>query len=99
MKGFPSLLAVGFLIAAPPVQAQVTLDVAKITCGQLLTNKIVPSKYLALWLSGYYNGQRNNTVLDPRSMEKNVEAVQGHCHRKQSTPVMEVVKTVLGAGK
>jgi len=45
--------------AAPQAQAQVSVDVAKITCRQLLFDKVISpnSKSLALWLSGYYNGQ------------------------------------------
>jgi hypothetical protein len=52
------------LLAVPAAQAQVTLDVAKITCEQLLQNKVAAPRILGAWLSGYYNGKRNNTVLN-----------------------------------
>jgi len=58
-----SALFVFVRITAP--QAQVTVDVAKITCEQLFMEKVAPSKYVVLWVSGYYNGKRNNTVIEP----------------------------------
>ena len=54
------------ILGTPAAQAQVSVDVAKITCRQLLFDKVISpnTKSLALWLSGYYNAKRNNTVLD-----------------------------------
>jgi len=68
-----SALFVFVQITAP--QAQVTVDVSKITCEQLLMEKPVPAKYVVLWLSGYYNGKRNNTIIEPEAMDKNEEKV------------------------
>ncbi|MGA7788860.1 MAG: HdeA/HdeB family chaperone [Xanthobacteraceae bacterium] len=53
-------------IGAGAAQAQVSVDVAKITCRQLLFDKVISpnEKSLALWLSGYYNAKRNSTVID-----------------------------------
>jgi hypothetical protein len=45
-----SALFVFVQITAP--RAQVTVDVSKITCEQLLMEKPVPAKYVVLWLSG-----------------------------------------------
>jgi acid stress chaperone HdeB len=60
-------------ITAP--QAQATVDVSKITCDQLVKEKPVPSKYVVLWLSGYYNGKRNNTIIEPEAIDKNEQKV------------------------
>jgi HdeA/HdeB family len=50
----------------PTMQAQETLDLAKITCEQFAMEQLAsPSHDVVLWLSGYYNGKRNNTVIEP----------------------------------
>src|SRR4029434_7974001 len=51
-------VALGLIFALQPVpaaRAQVTLDVAKITCEQLRTYKITRPENIAIWLSGYYH--------------------------------------------
>ena len=63
------------LVQIPTLRAQVTVDVSKITCDQLLKEKPVPAKYVVLWLSGYYNGKRNNTIIEPEAMDKNEQKV------------------------
>ena len=34
-------------------------------------DKITFSQYVVMWLSGYYNGKRNNTIIDPDAVKKN----------------------------
>jgi len=84
-------------IAAP--RAQVTVDVSKITCEQLILEKPVPAKYVVLRLSGYYNGKRNNTIIEPESLDKNEEKVDFYCNLHRETAVMDAVKNVLGLDK
>jgi hypothetical protein len=64
-------IALTFLIAPltavtgnSKAQAQVTVDVAKITCRQYLTGKITTRRSVANWLSGYFHGERGDTTLD-----------------------------------
>src|SRR5262249_705103 len=59
------MLAVGFGTGA---RAQVTIDVAKITCDQLILFKVADPDYIALWLSGYYHAKQNNTVIDTQEL-------------------------------
>ena len=40
-------------------------------CEQFLQNKVAAPRVLGAWLSGYYNGKRNNTLLDTQAVEKN----------------------------
>jgi HdeA/HdeB family len=94
------LLANALLVFAYiPAQAQVTVDVAKITCEQFVLEKPVPSKYVVLWLSGYYNGKRNNTIIEPEAMDKNEEKVAFYCNLHREVTVMDAVKNVLGLDK
>jgi acid stress chaperone HdeB len=91
-------VALAWAQAAP---AQMAVDVAKITCRQLLFDRIISTKTksVALWLSGYYNGKRGNTVIDIGAIEKSRDAVEDYCRLNQDVTVMEAVEKALGAGK
>ena len=79
-------------ITAP--QAQVTIDVSKITREQYFFNTIAFSQYVVMWLSGYYNGRRNNTIIDPDALKKNEEKVNLYCNQHREMTVMDAVKSV-----
>ena len=52
------------LVAVPAAQAQVTIDMSKVTCEQYLGYKIINPNDIAMWLSGYYSAHRDNTIID-----------------------------------
>ena len=84
-------------IAIPTVQAQETLDIAKITCEQFVMETLAsPSHDIVLWLSGYYNGKRNNTIIEPLTTQKNEEKVNQYCYGHRETTVMDAVTNVFG---
>jgi len=89
------------VIGAVPAQAQVSVDVAKITCRQLFFDKMISpnEKMLAIWLSGYYNAKRNNTVLDLGALAKNVDKVEDYCRMNEDVMVMDAVTKALGTGQ
>lgn len=94
------LLASALLVFAHiPAQAQVTVDVAKITCEQFVLEKPVPSKYVVLWLSGYYNGKRNNTIIEPLAIKNHADQINLFCLQNRDTTVMDAVKNVLDLDK
>ena len=91
--------ALFLFVQVPTMQAQVTVDVSKITCDQLLKEKPVPAKYVVLWLSGYYNGKRNSTLAEPEVIKKDEDKVTKYCYQHRETTVMDAVKNVLGFDK
>ena len=91
----PSLVLA--LLTVSTAQARVTLDVSKIPCEQLLQNKVAAPRVLGAWLSGYYNGKRNNT-LDTQPVEKNCSKMMNYCRSHLNMAVMQAVESVLGAG-
>jgi acid stress chaperone HdeB len=100
VKARPLLISASLvLVQVTALQAQVTVDVSKITCDQLLMEKPVPAKYVVLWLSGYYNGKRGNTIIEPEAMDKNEEKVDFYCNLHREVTVMDAVKNVLGLDK
>jgi len=100
-RGFGSLvggIVTGITISA--AQAQVTIDVAKITCGQFLAYSIADPKDIALWLNGYYTGKRGgSTLLDTQALKANYDQIRGYCLVNQNTPVMQAIETLFAGSK
>ena len=83
----------------PVAQAEVTLDVSKLTCEQFLGYKLTTSEKIVTWLSGYHNGKRGNTSLDTHGLIDNAKKLRNYCIRNGQTLVMDAVETVLGAAQ
>jgi len=81
---------------APAAHAQVTIDVAKITCEQFLLFKVTDPRDISMWLSGYYNGKLNNTVLDTQKFKDHADQVKNHCRSHMNMSVMDAARSVLG---
>jgi acid stress chaperone HdeB len=73
--------ALFLFVQIPTTQAQVTVDVSKITCEQLVMEQLQwTEREVVFWLSGYYNGKRNNTIIEPVAVKKNEEKVNHYCY-------------------
>jgi acid stress chaperone HdeB len=83
-----------FLGAVPPAWAQVTLDVAKITCEQLRSYRITRPENIAIWLSGYHHGKRGDTTLDTQRLVADARKLQTYCGRNPQTSVMQAVEAM-----
>ena len=80
-------------------QSQVTIDVAKITCDQFVLFKVTDPRNIAIWLSGYYHGKRDNTLVDTQQLAAYADKVKSFCLQKPQATVMQAVETVFGAPK
>ena len=67
--------------ASPAAQAQVTVDVAKMTCGQFATYKVTSPKNIAIWLNGYHHGVRGDTVVDTHLLDEDTKKDSAVLHR------------------
>jgi acid stress chaperone HdeB len=80
--------------------AQERVDVAKITCQQILKEELAsPTHDIVLWLSGYYNGKRNSTIINLRTINDDEEKVRLYCYKNPDTTVLDAIKNVLGLDK
>ena len=93
--GFICAAAIAALLCVPGACAQVTVDMAKITCDQLTLGRITDPQNIALWLSGYYHARQNNTLVDTQALAANVQKIKQYCLRKPDVTVMQAVETVL----
>ena len=85
------------LVLALPAQAQISLDISKITCGQFVHSEIAPPRTLAAWLSGFHHGRRNDQTIDPKQFEANLSKLTDFCYDEKNfkLPVMQAVEAVL----
>jgi len=91
--------SVSALFAISVAHAQTTIDVSKISCDQLSLSKVASPDYIAIWLSGFYNGKRNNTIIDVEQLKDNAEKVRRYCLYNGKGTVMEAVEKVLSSNK
>jgi hypothetical protein len=99
MKITGVVVAMLALLAACPASAQTTVDVAKISCRQFISDDIALSKSIAVWLGGYYSGLQHNTVVDMGRMEQNIDKVQDFCRLNMDMLLMDATRKALGASK
>jgi hypothetical protein len=48
-----------------------------------------PTHDIVLWLSGYYNGKRNNMIINFQTIENDEEKVRLYCYHSPETTVLE----------
>jgi acid stress chaperone HdeB len=84
------------VVAVLPAHAQVTIDVSKITCEQYILFTVADPHDIAVWLSGYYNGKRNNTTLDTQEFREHGKKVMEYCQLNLKSTVMDAAEKVLG---
>lgn len=93
------LITVLLLSFNQTAQAQVTVDVSKITCEQFVLYKITDPKNIAIWLSGYVHGKNNSTIVEPQSFETNMDRLKDYCMINPKSDVMDGVLQVEKAHK
>jgi acid stress chaperone HdeB len=100
VRFLPALaVALGLILAlekVPPAQAQVTLEVSKITCEQYYGYKVTNPQNIAIWVNGYYHGKRGDVSLDTQGLVANARKLRDYCRRNPQTLVMQAVETLFG---
>jgi acid stress chaperone HdeB len=87
-------ILIAFLVTQP-VRAQVKVEVSQITCKQFLAFSVADPRDIAIWLSGYYHGKKNDTVLEPQELKDNFEKLKSACYSNYDVPVMQIVEKIL----
>ena len=86
-------------VQIPAPQAQVKVDIAKVTCDELFKEETQwTSAEIILWLSGYYHGEGHNTIVEPSALKRDAEKLNQYCYGHGDTTVMDAVKN-MGLGK
>ena len=85
--------------ASAPLQAQVMLDVSKLTCEQFATYKVADPKLIASWISGFQHGKRGDTLVDTQKLDTDTDKVLAFCLENPDALVMEAVDKVVGGAE
>ena len=78
----------------PLAQAQVTLDISKVTCDQYNAYKVTNPQNIAIWVNGYYHGKRGDVTLDTQRLVENARKLRDYCRRNRETLVLEAVEAL-----
>ena len=83
------------LLAAQAAFAQVTVDISKITCEQFIVMPKADS--IAIWLSGYYHGDKHVPTLDVNQFEENARNFRAACRLPDNfkKPIMQLIESTL----
>lgn len=98
----PKLVFIGLILALfciSRAQAQVTIDVSKITCRQFILYEITKPEYIAIWIHGYYSGKRDSTLVEAQQLKANADKVEKYCRQHLDEMVMRVAETLLETSK
>jgi len=89
-----SIFAILAFLAPISADAQMTIDVGKISCSQFLKYKITQPDNIAIWLSGYFHGKTNSTLLEREDFKENITKLKNACFMPGNSelPVMQVAE-------
>ena len=85
-------LAWAILLFPVAANAQLTIDMNNITCGQYLAMPPSQSRSFSAWMSGYYNAAANSSVLNYDRLQKNSAKVLAYCKKNKSKTLPTAIK-------
>jgi hypothetical protein len=95
-----SRLFVGLVVAGSvlgslsPARAEV-VDMAAITCGELLDMKPEEAGSILLWTHGYFGGLADDTKFDVKAFEEISVEIGQYCARNKKVTLLSAVKALV----
>jgi hypothetical protein len=92
---FARALILLLVCTAQTAHAQVTVDVSKITCEQFIV--LPKADSIAIWLGGYYNGDRHISVIDVNRFEESARNLRAACRIPDNfkRPIMQLIESII----
>jgi HdeA/HdeB family len=87
-------LAISLLPAA--ANAQLTIDMGAIKCGQYLEMTPAMSRDFSAWMSGWFSYQTRRTFVDLLLHQKNIANLKAWCQYHPQDSVMVGLQTAIG---
>lgn len=87
MKKLMSALALACALAPSLSEAQVKIDMTKITCGEILAMSPDDKSDFAAFMSGWFSQKSGRTYIDVSLFQKNVASVIDWCGSNKSESV------------
>jgi hypothetical protein len=92
------LVGAAFAIALLPmaVNAQVTVNMGALTCGQYLAMSPSMSRDFSAWMSGWFSYQTRRTFVDVLGHQQNIANLQSWCQLRPQASVMDAFQSAIG---
>jgi len=92
------LIGLTFTLSIVPVvaNAQLTIEMGNITCGQYLAMLPAQSDNFSAWMSGWFSYQNHRTFVDLALHQKNIASVKEWCKYHPSESVMTGLQKSVG---
>ena len=87
-----SLYLLAPFVMAAPAQAQVTLDMSKVTCIDYATMAPEMQRDFIAWMSGWFNQKEGQTEINLRIMRTNIATMEQWCARNRDQRVMSLIE-------
>jgi hypothetical protein len=87
-------ILIGCAIAMLPAfaQAQVLVDMTRITCGEYVSLPPEQSRIFSAWMSGWFNQKTGYAWVDLNAYERNIASVKKYCATSPREPVMTALQ-------
>lgn len=77
--------------------AQMKVDMAAFTCGDLTSMNVDEFVVIGAWMSGYYNAKAGNSMIDVKQLQNNTTKVVEFCRSNPTVTVMKGIETLSAA--
>jgi hypothetical protein len=77
-------------------EEKMTVDMNKLTCGELTKLGFQDFAGVTMWLSGFYNSSIRNTVIDLNEFARAAKTVKDYCQTNKRATVMSAAERALG---
>jgi hypothetical protein len=88
MRNLVFALALAGTLAPALAQAEVKIDMTKITCGEVLAMPAQDQSDFAAFMSGWFSQRSGRTFIDLGLFQKNAASVMDWCSANKSESVM-----------
>lgn len=91
-------LVVGFVaiavVAVAPLKSMRAeiIDMASITCGELISMKADEAGSILLWTHGYFGGLADDTKFDTKAFEEIAKAIGEYCGKNKKVTLISAIK-------
>jgi hypothetical protein len=92
MKKTAIMLAFAAMFAPSLGNAQVQIDMGRVTCGQYLAMAPDTQTVFAAWMSGWFNQKLGYTFIDIEAYHRNIDNVTKFCASHPQETVMKVLQ-------
>jgi acid stress chaperone HdeB len=93
MRTLSLALSAVALMSSASARAEV-VDMAAITCGELIDMKADDAGTILVWVHGYFGGMADDTKFDFKAFKELSQAIGEYCAKNKKVTLISAVKTV-----